>query len=60
MIANCPQNSVRGIVNDVNTEASIALMHGWLANREENFVLMTFSKQNVKRDFGGFAFLKNV
>jgi hypothetical protein len=31
-----------------------------LANREENFVLMTFSKQNVKRVFGGFTFLKNV
>jgi hypothetical protein len=39
---------------------SVQLMHEWLANREENFVLMTFSKQNVKRGFGGFAFLKNV
>ena len=38
----------------------ITNMTRWLANREENFVLMTFSKQNVKRVFGGFTFLKNV
>ena len=41
-----PQRS-QGLLNNITR---------WLANREENFVLTTFSKQNVKRVFGGFTF----